>query len=127
MLREKVGHFGGENSATVPVGGNFSQFDYANCASTEELPYVIDSSRFGLIPDGRDCFFNISLGVLFWHVRHCCVHFFEKLNQATAGGTPIVFRRKICWFFPICIAVLLSHEMLTVIEGQVGENRYSSN
>lgn len=92
-----------------------------------ELSYAIISSRFGLIPDGRDCFFNISLSFLFWHVWHCCVHFIQKLNQATAGGTPIVFRRKICWFFAICIVVFWSHEMLTVIEGQVGENRYFSN
>ena len=65
----------GKKCGTVPIGGDFSQFDYANGASTEELPYLIDSSRLGLIPDGRDCFFNIFLGVLFRHVRHCCVYF----------------------------------------------------
>lgn len=90
-------------------------------------PNAIISSKYGLIPDGRDCFFNIFLSFLFWHVWHYCVHFIQKLHQAITGGTPIVFRRKICCFFPVCIAVFRSHEMLTIIEGQVGENRYSSN
>ena len=85
-----------------------------------------DSSTFGLIPDGSDCFFNSLLGVLFWHVRHFCVHLVEKRQQTVPCLILSAGSGYFCFDTLYFIATDLCQELLIVADGHDGYDRDSS-